>query len=119
MCLKYRVKLGSKVWKNVRKTHILGNFRVMVHVVPCFSVSTRFRILAITYSFIIQFECFKLVVKIDFKENQTSSNRHLKILPLSGPEIHSKWGHVQAKFCFCFDHRTRNSLKVRVVSDVT
>ena len=27
VCLKYRVELGSKVWKNVRKTHILGTFR--------------------------------------------------------------------------------------------
>ena len=26
VCLKYRVELGSKVWKNVRKTHILGIF---------------------------------------------------------------------------------------------
>ena len=25
--LKYRVELGSKVWKNVRKTHIMGTFR--------------------------------------------------------------------------------------------
>ena len=56
VCLKYRVELGSKVWKNERKTHILGNFRVMVHVVPCFSVSTSFRILAITCSFLILFE---------------------------------------------------------------
>ena len=27
VCLKYRVEWGSKVWKNVRKTHILGTFR--------------------------------------------------------------------------------------------
>ena len=86
----------------------------MVHVVPCFYVSTRFRILAITCSFLIQFELFKLLVKIDFKDNQKSSNRYLKIMPLSGKEIHSKWSHVQAKFCFSFDHRV-----VRVVSDVT
>ena len=26
VCLKYRVELGSKVWKNVRKTHILSTF---------------------------------------------------------------------------------------------
>ena len=45
----------STYGKMVEK-HILGNFRVMVHVVPCFSISIRFRILAITCSFIIQFE---------------------------------------------------------------
>ena len=27
VCLKYRVELGIKVWKNVRKTHILSTFR--------------------------------------------------------------------------------------------
>ena len=81
--------MGINYGKMVEK-HILGNFRVMVHVVPCFYVSTRFRILAITCSFLIQFELFKLLVKIDFKENQKSSNRYFKIMPLSGTEIHSK-----------------------------
>ena len=32
VCLKYRVELGSKVWKNVRKTHILGIFGSCVPV---------------------------------------------------------------------------------------
>ena len=34
VCLKYRVELGSKVWKNVSKTHILGIFggHVPVHL---------------------------------------------------------------------------------------
>ena len=34
VCLKYRVELGSKVWKNVRKTHILGIFGGHVPVHP-------------------------------------------------------------------------------------
>ena len=37
----------------------------------CF-VLTSVRILAITYLFIILFELFKLLVKLDFKKNQTS-----------------------------------------------
>ena len=34
VCLKYRVELGIKIWKNVRKTHILGIFggHVPVHL---------------------------------------------------------------------------------------
>ena len=27
VCMKYRVELGEKIWKNGRKTHILGIFR--------------------------------------------------------------------------------------------
>ena len=60
------------------------------------------------------FELFKWIIKIDFKENQTYRNRSCQILTLGGPKIHSKWGHVQAKFCFSFDHRV-----VQVVSDVS
>ena len=36
-----------------------------------FPVSTSFRILAITSSFLIRFECFKWLRKKDFKENKT------------------------------------------------
>ena len=79
--------MGRNTWKNGRKTHILDKFRrhvpvqvrvvpVQVRVVPvqvvfCFSILTSIRILAITCSFLIRFELFKLIVKIDFKENQT------------------------------------------------
>ena len=37
-----------------------------------FSVLTSVSILAITCLFIIRFELFKLLVKLDFKEHQTS-----------------------------------------------
>ena len=65
-----------------KNTHS-GHFRVTtqcvpVHIrgctgTPCFvfPVSTNFCILAITYSFLIRFECFKWPIKIYFKENQT------------------------------------------------
>ena len=36
-----------------------------------FLVSTSFRILAITFSFLIRFELLKWKIKKDFKENQT------------------------------------------------
>ena len=50
--------LGENIWKNGRKTHILGKFRraVPVQVVLCFSILTSVRILAINFSFLIQFE---------------------------------------------------------------
>ena len=73
--------LGENIWKNRRKTHILGKIRgpvpVQVRVVPVqivfyFAVLTSVRILTIPFSFLIRFELFKLQVKIDFKENQTS-----------------------------------------------
>ena len=57
--------LGENIWKNERKTHILGKIRgpvpvqvraVPVQVVFCFSVLTSVRILAITFSFMIRFE---------------------------------------------------------------
>ena len=63
--MKYRVDLGINTWKNGRKTHIMGKSRggvpvqvrgVPVHLVFCFPVSTSFLILAITFSFRIQFE---------------------------------------------------------------
>ena len=43
---------------------------VPVHVVLCFSILTSIRILAINCSFLIQFELFKLLVKLDFKETK-------------------------------------------------
>ena len=48
-----------------------------------FCVSTSFNILAITCSFLIQFELFKWLLEIDFKENQTSRNRRRPILIIS------------------------------------
>ena len=63
--MEYRVELGRKMWKKCRKAHILGKIRgvvsiqvrgVPVHVVFCFPISTSFRILAITCSFLIRFE---------------------------------------------------------------
>ena len=79
MYIEYRVDLGSNIWKKGRKTHILGKFRdlyrytfepVLVQLLQnrtltgtcqsctgtdC-SILTSIRILAITWSFIIQFE---------------------------------------------------------------
>ena len=103
--IEYRVELGRKIWKKSRKAHILGKIRahvpvrvkgVPIHVVFCFPVSTSFCILTITCSFLIQFELFKCLFKIDFMENQKYRNMHHQILILGGPKIHSKWGHVQA-----------------------
>ena len=57
--------LDENIWKKGRKTHIMGKIRgpvpvqvraVPVQVVFCFSILTGVRILAITYSFLIQFE---------------------------------------------------------------
>ena len=65
MYMEYWVDLGIKIWKNGRKTHILGIFGgpvlvpnrpVPVQVVFCFFVLTNVRILAITCSFLIRFE---------------------------------------------------------------
>ena len=82
------------------KTHILGIFEscVPVHPVQLFLFRSVFCILAITRSFLIRFELFKWKFKIDFKANHPYINRHRQILALSGSKIHSKWGHVQAKF---------------------
>ena len=79
-----------------------------------FPISTSFRILTINFSFMIRFELFKLLIKIDFKETQTYRNRNRNIQTLSGPKIHSKWGHVQANSCINIGRRV-----VRVVSDVS
>ena len=35
------------------------------------SILTSVRMLAITWSFLIRFESFKFLIKLDFKENQT------------------------------------------------
>ena len=68
--------MGSNTWKKGRKTHILGKIRgvvpvqvraVPVQVVFYFSILTSVRIWVITCSFIIRFELFKLLVKLDFK----------------------------------------------------
>ena len=72
MYIEYGVDLGSNIWKNGRKTHILGKIRgavpvqvravpvqvraVPVQVVLCFSILINIRILAITCSFLIRFE---------------------------------------------------------------
>ena len=70
-------------WKKIQGT-------VSVQEMLCFPVSTSFRILTITCSCLIQFECFKFLVKIDFKANHTYRNRHRQILIISGPKIRSK-----------------------------
>ena len=76
----------------MEEKHILVIFwaAVPVQKMLCFSVLTSFRILAITCSFLILFQLFKLLVKIDFKENQTYRNRHRQILIISGLKICSK-----------------------------
>ena len=58
MYMEYWFDLGINIWKNGRKTHILGKIRgaVPVQVVFYFSILTSVRILAITCSFIIRFE---------------------------------------------------------------
>ena len=56
--MEYCVDLGINIWKNGKKTHILGKIRgaVPVQVVFCFSILTSDRILGITFSFWIRFE---------------------------------------------------------------
>ena len=78
--------------KNGRKNTHYGHFRGSSPGTgsALFSISTSFRILAITFSVLIRFECFKILVKIDFKENPTSRNRHCQILILGGLKIYSK-----------------------------
>ena len=56
MYMEYRVELGiNNMEKKCKKAHILGKIRahILVHVMLCFSVSTSFRISAITCSFLI------------------------------------------------------------------
>ena len=79
-----------------------------------FPISTSFCIVAITCSFLIRFEFFKLLVKMGFKENKTYRNRYLQIRTLSVPKSHSKYSYVKANSCISFDHRV-----VRVVLNVT
>ena len=55
-----------------------------------FSVLTSFQILTITCSFLIRFESFKLLSKIDFKENHAYRNSHRQIRIINGLKIHSK-----------------------------
>ena len=89
MYIDYRVELDGKMeakhtlWAKIQGT-------VSVQEMLRFSVSTSFRILFITCSFLIRFELFKFLVKIDFKENQTYRNRHRQLLIISGLKIHSK-----------------------------
>ena len=90
------------LWANFGDLYRYTFRPVLVQVMFCFSISTSVRIWAITFSFLIRFELFKLMVKTNFKENQTSSNRYLQIMTLGGPKIHSKWGYVQANFWFSF-----------------
>ena len=66
---------------------------------------TSVSILTITWPFLIRFECFKWLVKLDFKDNKSPCNRYLQIRTPFGPESHSKWGYVHANFWFCFEHR--------------
>ena len=63
---------------------------VSVQEMLCFPISTICRILTITCSFLIRFEGFKSLVKIDFKEIQKYRNRHRQILIISGIKTHSK-----------------------------
>ena len=59
--------------KKWEKNHLFGQFSkggtgIGTHC----SILTSVRMLAITCSFLIRFELFKLLVNLDFKENQTS-----------------------------------------------
>ena len=59
----------KKMQKSPHSGHFLGSSLGTGNAL--FSVSTNFRILAIPSSFLIRFECFKWIRKIDFKENKT------------------------------------------------
>ena len=76
----------------MEEKHILVIFwaAVPVQKMLCFVVLTSFRILAITCSFLIRFELFKLLIKIGFKEKQTYRNRHRPIMIISGLKFFSK-----------------------------
>ena len=55
----YRVELDGKIGKNGSKTQILGNKiqgTVSLQEMLCFPISTIFRIVTITCSFLIRFE---------------------------------------------------------------
>ena len=73
--------LGENIWKKGIENTISGHFRGVVpvpnRVVPvpkvlCQLFWTSVCILAITWSFLIRFELFKLLVKLNFKEDKTS-----------------------------------------------
>ena len=82
----FRVK--KKNGKETHSGHFLGSSLGTGNAL--FSVSTNFRILIITCSFLIRFEGFKWLIKLDFKENHTYRNSHRQILTISGLKIHSK-----------------------------
>ena len=86
--------MGGNIWTNGRKTTISRHFRGLVPVpnsmvlvpywfwstgtgtensvpIPNVLFQTNVSILAITWLFLIRFELFKLMVKLDFKENKT------------------------------------------------
>ena len=67
MCLSVWVDLVGNLWKKVGKIINSWHFRGLD-----FSVMASVSILAITWPFLIRFELFKLLVKLDFKEHQTS-----------------------------------------------
>ena len=86
--------IGSKSGKNGRKTQILekifqGTVWFSVQEMLCFPISTSFHILIITSSFLIRIERFKLLVKIDFKENNIYRNSYRQIRIISRLKIHS------------------------------
>ena len=65
--MKYRVELGRKIWKkNAEKPTFWAKFEHMYWYMLCFPILTSFRISTITCSFIIRFELFKWLIKIDF-----------------------------------------------------
>ena len=86
--------MGGNIWKNERKTTISGHFRGLVPVlnsvvpvpywlwltsthterlvpVPDVLFWTSVNVLAINWSFLILSASFKLLVKLDFKENKS------------------------------------------------
>ena len=86
--LNWMGKSGKKMQKSPHSGHFLGSSLGTRNAL--FSVSTNFRILTITCSFLLRFELLKLLVKINCKENHTYRNRHRQILIISGLNIHSK-----------------------------
>ena len=80
--------LEKKMQKSPHSGHFLGSSLGTGNAL--FYVSTNFRILTITCSFLLRFELFKFLVKIDFKENHTDRNTNRQIMIISGLNIHSK-----------------------------
>ena len=60
----------STFWAKFEHLYLYRSELVPVQVVFCFSILTSVCILTITCSFMIRFECFKFLVKINFKENK-------------------------------------------------